>query len=258
MHVRNFCSGIFLIFGLLTGISGFQKSANTDKDRNRIIPTPGDQSENHKPAVKITEPVNNSINPWNQQIPYSIEVSDSEDGESKYQEISTNEVFVRLKFERDDKTAAAYLNKKKSDDTLGLNGMIVSNCFNCHAVKTKLAGPSFQEISIRYPLSKTNLDLLVKHIKNGSTGIWGTEAMPRHPELTDSAILRMIKWISAYSNDPGLNYFIGLKGNLILNKPAKNISRGIFIVSAFYTDHGIAANPDRKITGSGHLLIRAR
>ena len=90
--------------------------------------------------------------------------------------------------------------------------MIVSNCFNCHAVKTKLAGPSFQEISIRYPMSNTNLTSLINHIKNGSTGIWGTEVMPTHPELTDQNLRRMVQWISAYSNDPGLNYFIGLKG----------------------------------------------
>jgi len=258
MQVRNFCSGIFLVSGSIIGISGFQNTSNSDKDKNGNISTLRAQSDNHKPAVKITEPVKNSIYPWNKQIPYAIEVSDPEDGDSKYQEILTNEVFVRLKFERDDRTAAVYLNKKKYEDTVALNGMIVSNCFNCHAVKSKLAGPSFQEITIRYPLSKTNLEQLVKHIKNGSTGIWGTEVMPRHPELTDSAIIRMIRWISAFSNDPGLNYFIGLKGNLILNKPAKNISRGIFIVSAFYTDHGTATNPERKITGADNLLIQAR
>jgi cytochrome c len=258
MHVRNLCPGIFCVLGSIIGISGFQNKEYTNKERNGFISTQRDQPGNHKPAVKITDPVKNSVYTWNKQVPYSIEVSDPEDGESKYQEIQSSEVFVRLKFERDNRAAAAYLNKKKYDDTLALNGMIVSNCFNCHAVKTKLAGPSFQEISIRYPLSNTNLDRLVNHIKNGSTGIWGTEVMPRHPELTDSAITRMIKWISAFSNDPGLNYFIGLQGNLVLNKPAKNISGGIFIVSAFYTDHGTAENPDQKITGADHLLIGAR
>jgi cytochrome c len=258
MHGRNFCSGILLVFVLIIGISGFQKTGNTSRDWKGFTSTLSDQPENHKPVVKITEPVKNSIYPWDKQIPYSIEVSDSEDGESKYEEIPVNEVFVRVKFARDEKTAAVYLNKKKFDDTLALSEMMVSNCFNCHAVKTKLAGPSFQEISIRYPLSKANLDRLVNHIKNGSTGIWGTEVMPRHPELTDSAIIRMIKWISAFSNNPGLNYFVGLKGNLILNRPAKEITGGIIIVSAFYTDHGTAANPDRKITGADHLLIRAR
>jgi hypothetical protein len=107
-------------------------------------------------------------------------------------------------------------------------------------------------------LTNANLDRLVNHVKNGSAGIWGTEVMPRHPELTDSIVIQMIKWIYAFSNDPGLNYFVGLRGNLTLDKPAKNLSGGIFIISAFYTDHGTVENPAGKITGADHLMIRVR
>jgi cytochrome c len=257
MRTSGFCSGIFFLL-LISGMSGFQNADNTDKYRNGDISVRKTRSENHKPVVKIIEPIKNSVYHWNRQVPYTIDVSDSEDGDSKYQEISPNEVFIRLKFARDEMAAAAYLNQKKFRDTLSVNGMIYSNCFNCHAVKAKLAGPSFQEIINRYPLTNANLVRLVNHVKNGSAGIWGNEAMPRHPELTDSAITQMIKWIYAFSNDPGLNYFVGLKGNLTLDKPAKNLSGGIFIISAFYTDHGTVANPAGKITGADHLMIRVR
>lgn len=213
---------------------------------------------NHAPVVKIRQPSQNAVYAWNSLVPYSIEITDPEDGDSKFEEIASNEVMVKLKFVRDPIKAAEYLKQKKFSDTTGLSGMLISNCFNCHSVKTKLAGPAFQEIAIRYTASEINRHQLVNHIKNGSSGVWGKETMPSHPELTDSVAGQMVKWILNYANDPGLNYFTGLKGVLPLNKPLKSSSKGIYIVMAFYTDHGTADFGDKRITGSDHLTIKVK
>jgi cytochrome c len=209
------------------------------------------QTPNHVPVIRISQPANHSVCIWGSQIQYSVEVSDTEDGESKYQEIQSTEVLVRLKYAGNTAQASAYLKQKKFNDTTGLMNMVISNCFSCHGFKNKLAGPSFQDISRKYQADPTSRDQLENHIITGSTGIWGKEVMPRHPELNAEIAQKMVQWILTYANDPGLSYFIGLQGVLTLNKLKSNTQSGVFILTAFYTDHGTADLPGKRITGAG-------
>lgn len=216
------------------------------------------QVPDHPPRVKFIQPERNFTSGWNTLIPYSVEVTDAEDGDSKYQEIQSAEVMVRLKYVESSAKAYSYAKQKEYSDTAGMNLMIVSNCFSCHGVKNKLAGPSFLDICKRYLKTGKNQDQLTHHIMKGSTGVWGKEAMPSHPELTETVAGRMVKWILKYADEPGLNYFIGLQGILPLNKPATNVRHGLFVVTAFYTDHGTLDSPNKKITGADHIFIHMK
>jgi cytochrome c len=216
------------------------------------------QTPNHAPVVRISHPDDHTIFTWNSQVPYSVDVSDAEDGDSKYQEIQAADVLVRLKYVGNSVQASAYLKQKKIADTSGLMNMMVSNCFSCHGFKTKLAGPSFQDISKKYPNNLSSREQLGNHILTGSTGIWGKEVMPTHPELNDALAQKMVQWILTYANDPGLNFFVGMQGVLPLNKPAATVHSGVFIVTAFYTDHGTTNFPDKRITGSGQFIFKMK
>jgi cytochrome c len=216
------------------------------------------QPSNHAPLVKIITPSNNSTYAWGSQVPYSVEVSDSEDGDSKFQEIQSAEVLVRLKYFANTTQASAYMNQKKPMDTAGLMNMLSSNCFSCHGFKTKLAGPSFQDINKKYPNTSSTQEQLVNHILTGSTGIWGKEVMPTHPELNEEQAQKMTHWILSYANASGSNYFIGLQSVLPLNKPASTIQTGIFMITAFYTDHGTADFPNKRITGYGQAILKMK
>jgi cytochrome c len=216
------------------------------------------QTPNHAPVIRITQPVNHSVFTWGSQVPYAVEVSDTEDGESKYQEIQSAEVLVRLKYAENSVQASAYLKQKKFNDTTGLMNMMVSNCFSCHGFKTKLSGPSFQDICKKYPNTSSSREQLENHILTGSTGIWGKEVMPTHPELNAEFAQKMVQWILTYANDPGLNYFVGLQGALSLNKPQTGLHSGVFIITAFYTDHGTSDSPNRRITGSGQSVLKMK
>ena len=216
------------------------------------------QTPNHAPVIRIAQPANHSVCTWGSQIQYSVEVSDTEDGESKYQEIQPAEVLVRLKYAENSAQASAYIKQKKINDTTGLMNMMVSNCFSCHGFKTKLAGPSFQDINKKYPNTSSSLEQLENHILTGSTGIWGKEVMPSHPELNPALAQKMVQWILTYANDPRLNYFVGLQGILPLMKPKTNIQSGVFIVTAFYTDHGTADFPNGRITGFGQSVLKMK
>ena len=216
------------------------------------------QTPNHAPVIRITQPANHSIYKWGSQIQYSIDISDAEDGESKYQEIQSSEVLVRLKFAGSPAQASAYMKQKNFNDTAGLMNMMISNCFSCHGFKNKLAGPSFQDISRKYQADPSNRDQLENHIITGSTGIWGKEVMPTHPELNTEIAQKMVRWILTYANDPGLNYFVGIQGALPLNKPKSNVQSGVFIFTAFYTDHGTSDFPDRRITAAGQSILNVK
>jgi cytochrome c len=216
------------------------------------------QTPNHTPVISISKPDNHVVYSWNSQVAYSVDVSDKEDGDSKYQEIQADEVLLRLKFVSNSVQATSYLKQKIFKDTIGLMNMMVSNCFSCHGFKTKLAGPSFLDINKKYPDNSDAREQLANHILTGSTGIWGKEVMPSHPELKNDVAQKMVQWILTYGNNPGLNYYLGLQGVLQLVKPASGVQSGMFIVTAFYTDHGTTEFPDKRITGSGQLVIKMK
>lgn len=246
---------------MLTGIIGFIAYPEfAKKEVGLFAEQPGINSQtlNHKPQIKFLEPSAKSVHSWMDVVHYSIEVSDPEDGESKYQEIQSNEVLVRMKYLENQTKSTAYLNQRKFADTAGINNMLMSNCFNCHAVKTKMAGPSFLDIVVRYENTIKNQDLLISQIRHGSKGIWGLEVMPTHPELSDSVVRRMVKWIFNFANAPGLNFFVGTQGILPLNNPSKTIRKGIFIIDAFYTDHGTTDQPDDRLTGTARVIIQMK
>jgi len=237
---------------------GYLGASHANQAGDPGIPAPHWQPANHAPVVRILQPLNQSSYSWEDMVPYSVQVTDVEDGESKYQEIPSSEVLVKFQFAESSAKAATYLKQKKIKDTIGITGMLLSNCFNCHGVKSKKAGPSFQEIGGRYLLTEKNIALLSTRIQKGSNGIWGNETMPSHPELKDGEIRQMVNWILRYTQDPGLNFFTGVTGTMPLIKPGFQTKSGYFVVTAYYTDHGTAENRDKKITGSDQILIRVK
>ena len=67
-------------------------------------------------------------------------------------------------------------------------------CLSCHAIETKIIGPSYKDVAKKYVGDKTAQDRLVKKIVNGGSGVWGTMPMPGG--LVDEADARvLVKWI---------------------------------------------------------------
>ena len=67
-------------------------------------------------------------------------------------------------------------------------------CFGCHAIDEVRAGPGFQDVAERYATRTDAVVYLLKEVKEGSVGKWGTTPMP--PEvLPDSDLKQIIEWI---------------------------------------------------------------
>ena len=180
--------------------------------------------ENHPPIVKITAPASAAAGV---QTQYSISVSDKEDGDTKFDEINSNEILLQVQ--------SGDIGKK--NDVSALHAMMASNCMNCHAFKSKLIGPSYMDISNKYAAS--HITTLVKHVKDGSKGVWGDIVMPTHPELTHEEINKMVSWIVKYKENKSVDYFLGKEGSIQFQKP------GFVVLTASYLDHQKLIGEDR-------------
>lgn len=209
------------------------------------------QQENNPPVIKILDPINKSTYDLNAQVRYRIKVSDQEDGESEYDEIAANEVFLEVRY----LPVASKASMLSKVDPKGLEAMKKSNCFTCHAFNGKLIAPSFHEIGKRYPQNASNIERLAKRVLEGSTGIWGSASMPTHPELSAQEALDIVNWILENAQDPNLNYYTGTEGSIKLKSPDGAVQKGAFMLSATYSDHGIKDNPKPSLTSKDVILL---
>jgi cytochrome c len=186
------------------------------------------------PQVKLSIPDEKKIYTWNEQVRYSISVSDQKDGESKYGEIPSQECLLTLVYLPDGKEEAIKKTTGEKEEK-GLSLIKKSTCFGCHAHKTRMAGPSFQEISKRYEANEKTIENLSNHILNGSVGVWGNQQMPAHPDFTEEQCRQIANYILEIGDYPYRWIYSGLEGSFrILDKP--EIDRnGVYVLTASYT-----------------------
>jgi len=201
-------------------------------------------AENSPPEVAIITPSTKSKINWNSIIPYSIQVSDPEDGKSEYNEISNNEVLLVIKYLPDSTQVKKYLLDRSKMNHQPLLWMSTSTCFNCHAARTKLIGPSYDLVAQRYRGQSNAVDSLAKKIINGSTGTWGDLKMPPHPDLKIEQVKEIVRWILKNNDDPDQNYIAGIEGAFRTKEKPKD-PKGVYVLTASYTDHG-AKNPPQS------------
>jgi cytochrome c len=213
--------------------------------------------QNSAPVVRIIAPKNNSQFNWNDQVNYSITVSDKEDGESKYEEISVREVLLEVKYIGDNAKISQSLNKRVVNDPAGLASIRTSNCFNCHAFNSKSMAPSFYDIKKKYKTTPENIALLVKHTREGSTGIWGKASMPTHTELTKDETKEIIEWIlkNASSNT---SYYVGMEGSFRIQPKTASQRKAAYLLTASYTDHGVSDAPNQRLKGQDMVVIQSK
>ena len=68
-------------------------------------------------------------------------------------------------------------------------------CTACHAVGTRVVGPSFNEIGSKYATRADAAGYLVEKMKTGGVGAWGQIPMPAQPALKDDEAQAVAMWI---------------------------------------------------------------
>lgn len=68
-------------------------------------------------------------------------------------------------------------------------------CMACHTVDKKMVGPGFKEVSAKYAGQKDAAAALAVKIVKGSTGVWGSMAMPPNPQVNEADARKLADWI---------------------------------------------------------------
>jgi cytochrome c len=210
--------------------------------------------QNHAPEIKILSPQAQSSFSLGSRVHYSIAIKDKEDGDSHFDEINPKEVLLKVLYIRNDKSLRRELKALPTDDPPGLTDLRTSNCLNCHAFGVKLTAPSFTEICKKYEKYAATDRSMGKSISKGSVNVWGSTPMPAHPELNDSAIQNMVKFILQLSKNPDAQYYVGTEGQFIFPNQRHESKKDMFILVASYLDHGVGNNKER-IRGNDAVVI---
>ncbi|MBU6960757.1 c-type cytochrome [Pseudomonas sp. CVAP len=67
-------------------------------------------------------------------------------------------------------------------------------CAACHAIDTKLVGPTLKEVAAKNAGVAGAANTLANHIKNGTQGNWGPIPMPANP-VTDEEAQTLATWV---------------------------------------------------------------
>lgn len=217
-----------------------------------------DQS-NAPPKVTILKPGTNDKFNWGSVISYSISVEDKEDGLSKYDEIAPNEVFLKIKFLSDSGSAKTYIAKEaRLPEPAPLTVIKTSDCFNCHAVKSKVMGPSFESMAKQYANKAGAVAKLAGTIIRGSEKATGTERMPAHPQISMTMAKEIVRWILSNAADPTIDYVRGLQGTFrTKQKAVKNAGNAVYVLTASYRDHGLTETPQQVIEGKHVVMLKS-
>lgn len=220
------------------------------------LPNAGKETErahlqdNTPPKITILAPKAGDTYLLESRVPYKIAISDKEDGESKYDEITSGEVLLAVQFIANPGNSEAM---PKTAPDPGLLDIAASNCLYCHAFRGNLIGPSFYEIGVKYQNTNPDKGEIAKRILNGSTGVWGDKVMPSHPELTPETVMEMLQWIGKFASSEEVRYYNGLEGTIDLQHNTPKSVAGEFVVTSYYRDHGIGGS-SRK-TGTAQVVL---
>ena len=70
-----------------------------------------------------------------------------------------------------------------------------NNCTACHSVDKKLVGPSYKDVAAKYAGDKGAEAKMIAKIKAGGSGAWGPVPMPPNPQISDTDVKALAKWV---------------------------------------------------------------
>lgn len=68
-------------------------------------------------------------------------------------------------------------------------------CTGCHAVDSRVVGPSFKEVAAKYAGDSAAAERLAAKIRNGGQGVWGAVPMPPNPAMSDGELKLVVAWV---------------------------------------------------------------
>ena len=193
---------------------------------------------NAPPKIQI-ELSNQNTTYWNNKtLDYKVFVTDLEDGNSSEQSFDTSRIKVTFDYipEGEDLILAS-IGHQQNATPKGLQLIKSSDCKACHAIKEKVAGPSYEDIARRYDTN--DKQTLIHRIIKGSHGIWGETMMAPHPQLHIKDVGEMVDFILSLDPDKQMKEKpLPLQGTLVFDKHTIDQEYGKYVLMASYLDQG--------------------
>ncbi|MEO5977727.1 MAG: c-type cytochrome [Chryseolinea sp.] len=214
--------------------------------------------ENNTPMVTITRPATYGKFEWNSIVPYSITVVDHEDGNSAYDEIPIEQVLMSIRYLPDSSQLRNYLRVESRVYQDVLLQMSATTCFNCHQMKSKLIGPSFESISKKYSNTEASVLSLTDKVIKGTTGIWGDTQMPPHPDLKPDRVQQIVRWILKNGADPNQDHIRGVEGTFRTREKPTGTAKGVYVLTASYADTGDKITLESRKVGHHSVVLKSK
>ena len=178
---------------------------------------------NEMPELTINTLNNKSFFWDNQKFNYSIQIRDDEDK-------IVNQSKVNISFEYNPEPAAMMI---------GATLISGSDCKACHTVDKVSVGPSYMQVSQRYKDQPDAVAQLSQKVIAGGGGNWDKEhVMSAHPQLSMQEVNEMVKYILSLAQTRKPKVAVGQKGALTLRDHKPEELRGVYTLTAAYTDGG--------------------
>lgn len=68
-------------------------------------------------------------------------------------------------------------------------------CAACHQADRKVVGPAWKDVASKYGGGTVTPEQLAASIKKGSSGKWGSMAMPPQAQVSDTDLLVLSTWV---------------------------------------------------------------
>ncbi|NIJ53868.1 cytochrome c [Dyadobacter arcticus] len=213
---------------------------------------------NEPPKVSVNLEGNKTFFFANKPIPYSIDVSDQEDGSLSDGKIKADQVAVSIDYASEGFDYAEVIQSQRSVDAstqFAVAQVLInkSDCKVCHQPNTKSVGPSFADVSNKYKGKPGVTEMLVKKVLEGGSGVWGEVAMAAHPALPVADAETIVKYI-LNSTDKTLST-LPIKGSYIPKIPEKDNGKGSVLIRAAFTDRAVSGSKAVPAQTSEEMII---
>lgn len=203
---------------------------------------------NEQPQVRINLTGNKSFYFPGKPVPYSVQVSDP--GAS----VDSANLYVKSDFVESNEDLANQGHQVVSDEILGKNLMLSSDCKSCHKIEEKSIGPGYVQVAQKYKNDPKASGYLIQKIIHGGSGVWGENAMPGHPTMKEGDVKMIVTWVLSLANQGSKKASLPLAGQV--KSTAEQTSKNqMLVLTASYTDVG--GNGVGPLSGSNVVYLRS-
>ncbi|HMI48374.1 MAG TPA: c-type cytochrome, partial [Gemmatimonadaceae bacterium] len=174
-------------------------------------------------------------------------VTDREDGSLSSQTISASRVSM----------SAQYLKDGSASSPVATGRRLIegSDCLSCHQFNMKSIGPAYVDVARKYRNDSSATARLVRKIRGGGSGVWGSVAMPAHPALTNEQASAMVAYIMSLADPKTTAPSLPVRGTYVPAAGSSDSPQGALVLRAAYTDRG--ANGMPAITKEKSIVFRS-